>query len=62
VNYPITKERPVGKIELYYHEDEKNLYAMQLFDRNDEPMLKLGWFFHGPDADNIKIVVRLRED
>jgi len=51
VNYPITKERPVGKIELYYSEDEKNLYAMQVFDRKDECMLKLGWFFHGPDAD-----------
>ena len=48
-------------MELYYDEDGKNLYAMQIFDKNDEPMLKLGLFHHGHDDDNVKIVVNLKE-
>ena len=61
VNYPIAKERPIKKLELYYDDDSKCLYGMQIFDKNNAPMLKLGWFHHGDDDDEIKIVIDLEE-
>ena len=59
VNYPITKERPIKRLELYYDDDSKCLYGMQIFDKNNAPMLKLGWFHHGDD--DVKIVIDLKE-
>ena len=59
VNYPITKERPIKKLELYYDDDSKCLYGMQIFDKNNAPMLKLGWFHHSDD--DVKTVIDLKE-
>ena len=60
VNYPITKERPIKKLELFYDDDSKCLYGMQIYDKNNQLMLKLGWLHHGDDE--VKIVIDLKQN
>ena len=60
VNYPITKERPIKKLELFYDDDSKCLYGMQIYDKNNQLMLKLGWLHHGDDE--VKIVIELKQN